>query len=283
MLTNPSTCGLFDRKILEIAAVVHEAGGLLYYDGANLNALLGRVRPGDMGFDVMHVNLHKTFATPHGGGGPGAGPICCNEILAPFMPVPLVKKTKTEPSGSDGEGRYFLGTKADQPNAIGRLSSFAGNTGILMRAYAYALMLGDQGFRRVSAYATLNANYLAFKLKKAGFTITFWERKQAHEFVISVKDIFDETGVRASDFSKRLLDFGFHSPTTYFPLMVPECLLIEPTETETPELLDKFIKAMIVIKTEAYEDSQKLKNAPYTLPATRVDEVTASRKPDLKW
>ncbi|WP_456405409.1 aminomethyl-transferring glycine dehydrogenase subunit GcvPB, partial [Thiolapillus sp.] len=219
MLTNPSTLGVFERRIEEIAALVHEAGGLLYYDGANLNAILGRVRPGDMGFDVIHMNLHKTFSTPHGGGGPGAGPVGVSERLQPFLPIPMV--------GADGRDYHWL-TEEDCPQSIGRLSAFAGNAGVLLRAYVYAKMLGAEGMHRVADYSTLNANYMLKRLMDAGFTAAYPERRATHEFIITLKREAKELGVNAMDFAKRLLDFGMHAPTTYFPLLVPECFLIEP-------------------------------------------------------
>jgi len=274
MLTNPSTLGLFERQIKEIAAIVHEAGGLLYYDGANLNAILGKVKPGDMGFDVVHLNLHKTFSTPHGGGGPGAGPVVVGERLKPFLPIPIV--------GED-RGSYRWLTETDLPQSIGRLSAHMGNVGILLRAYVYARNLGREGMHRVAEFATLNANYLMAELKKAGFDIAFDERRATHEFILTLKRESKELGVSAMDFAKRLLDYGHHAPTTYFPLLVPECFLIEPTETEDRETLDNFIRAMIEIKNEAQEDSEKLKMAPHTMPVKRLDDVKAARELDLIW
>ncbi|HID46205.1 MAG TPA: glycine dehydrogenase subunit 2 [Chromatiaceae bacterium] len=274
MLTNPSTLGVFERRIKEIADRVHEAGGLLYYDGANLNAILGRVRPGDMGFDVIHMNLHKTFSTPHGGGGPGAGPVGVSERLQPFLPIPMVD--------TDGR-RYHWLTEEDRPRSIGRLSAFAGNAGVLLRAYVYAKMLGAEGMHRVADYSTLNANYMLKKLMDAGFTAAYPERRATHEFIITLKKEAKELGVTAMDFAKRLLDYGMHAPTTYFPLLVPECFLIEPTETEAKESLDAFIEAMIRIRDEAQEDSDKVKGAPHTLPVRRLDDVRAARELDLKW
>lgn len=274
MLTNPSTLGVFERRIKEIADIIHQAGGLLYYDGANLNAILGKVRPGDMGFDVIHVNLHKTFSTPHGGGGPGSGAIGVSERLRPFMPVPVVAK--------EGERYRFL-TEADLPQTIGRLSAFAGNAGVLLRAYVYARMLGRTGMPAVADFATLNANYLMVKLKQAGFDAAYPERRASHEFIITLKREARELGVTAMDFAKRLLDYGYHAPTTYFPLLVPECLLIEPTETESKEALDGFVAAMVAIREEAEKDPEQLKGAPYTLPVRRLDDVRAARELDLTW
>ena len=274
MLTNPSTLGLFMRQIKDIAALVHEAGGLLYYDGANLNAILGKVRPGDMGFDVMHLNLHKTFATPHGGGGPGAGPVAVGKRLAPFMPLPVVKKT---------DSGYQWATKQDYPLSIGRLSCFMGNAGILLRAFFYMRVLGKEGLLRVSKYATLNANYLLKELEKAGFTSAYPGRRATHEFIITLSPEKKAWGVSAMDFAKRLLDFGVHAPTTYFPLLVPECLLIEPTETESKEALDDFIMAMKTIRDEAMTNPNLVKDAPFTLPVRRLDDVKAARELDLNY
>jgi glycine dehydrogenase subunit 2 len=274
MLTNPSTLGVFERRIEEIAALIHEAGGLLYYDGANLNAILGKVRPGDMGFDVIHMNLHKTFSTPHGGGGPGAGPVGVSKRLEPFMPLPIV--------GYDGDAYHWI-TEAARPQSIGRLSAFMGNAGVLMRAYIYARMLGREGMHRVADYATLNANYLMARLTAAGFDVAFPGRRATHEFIVTLKRQQKELGITAMDFAKRLLDYNFHAPTTYFPLLVPECLLIEPTETETREELDAFVEAMIKIKQEAENSPALLKEAPHTQPVRRLDEVRAAKQLDLAW
>ena len=274
MLTNPSTLGLFMRQIKEIAALVHQAGGLLYYDGANLNAILGKVRPGDMGFDVMHLNLHKTFATPHGGGGPGAGPVAVGKRLIPFMPLPVVKKT---------ESGYQWATRQDYPQSIGRLSCFMGNASILLRAYFYMCVLGKEGMTRVSEYATLNANYLLKELTRVGFTPAYPKRRASHEFIISLSPEKKAFGITAMDLAKRLLDYGFHAPTTYFPLLVPECLLIEPTETESKEELDAFVQAMGTIRAEAESNPQLLKDAPFTLPVKRLDDVKAARELDLNY
>ncbi|MBD3609007.1 MAG: aminomethyl-transferring glycine dehydrogenase subunit GcvPB [Gammaproteobacteria bacterium] len=274
MLTNPSTVGVFERKIKEIAKIVHDAGGLLYYDGANLNAILGKVKPGDMGFDVIHMNLHKTFSTPHGGGGPGAGPVGVSERLIPFLPVPMVAK--------EGDNYRWL-TEKDRPQTIGRLSAFAGNAGILMRAYIYAKMLGRDGMVRVSEFSTLNANYMMVKLKEAGFEMAYPERRATHEFILTLKKEAKETGAIAMDFAKRLLDYGHHAPTTYFPLLVPECFLIEPTETEDMATLDSFIEVMVKIREEAHTDAEMVKGAPYTMPVKRLDDVKAARELDLKW
>ncbi|NIP13764.1 MAG: aminotransferase class V-fold PLP-dependent enzyme [Pseudomonadales bacterium] len=275
MMTNPSTCGVFERGIESIAAVVHEAGGLLYYDGANLNAILGTVKPGDMGFDVLHMNLHKTFATPHGGGGPGAGPVGVGERLLPFLPVPFVEQ--------DANGAYRWITDAELPTSIGRLSAYAGNAGILLRALAYALMLGRDGMHRVGEYSTLNANYLARRLEDAGFELAYPQRRATHEFIVTFAESARSRDVTAMDFAKRLLDYGVHSPTTYFPLLVPECFLIEPTETETKAELDAFVDALVAIQGEAEADPEWLKGAPYELPVRRLDDVKAARELDLAW
>lgn len=274
MLTNPSTLGVFEKKIQDIQKIVHDAGGLLYYDGANLNAILGRVKPGDMGFDVIHMNLHKTFSTPHGGGGPGAGPVGVATRLLPYMPVPVVTKEN---------GQYRLLVEADIPASIGRMSANNGNAGVLLRAYIYARMLGAEGMHRVAEFATLNANYLLAELQKAGFDIAFPTRRASHEFIITLKKLKDETGVSAMDFAKRLLDYGYHAPTTYFPMLVPECLLIEPTETESRETLDGFVAAMKTIMAEAYATPELVKGAPYTQPVRRLDDVKAARELDLVW
>jgi glycine dehydrogenase subunit 2 len=274
MLTNPSTLGVFERRIEEIAGIVHDAGGLLYYDGANLNAILGKVRPGDMGFDVIHMNLHKTFSTPHGGGGPGAGPVGVNERLEPFLPLPLVDY--------DGD-EYSWMTEKDRSQSIGRLSAFMGNVGVLLRAYVYARLLGREGMHRVAEFATLNANYLMKRLQEAGFDLAFPQRRATHEFIVTLKRQHKEQGVSAMDFAKRLLDFGFHAPTTYFPMLVPECLLIEPTETESREELDGFVAAMAKIKEEAENNPALLHEAPQSQPVRRLDEVRAARELDLRW
>ena len=274
MLTNPSTLGVFERHIREIASIVHEAGGLLYYDGANLNAILGKVRPGDMGFDVIHMNLHKTFSTPHGGGGPGAGPVGVSERLEPFLPVPMV--------GYDGDEYHWI-TESERPQSIGRLSAFMGNAGVLLRAYVYARMLGREGMQRVAEFSTLNANYLMKRLQNAGFDLAFPQRRATHEFIVTLKRQHKEQGVSAMDVAKRLLDYGYHAPTTYFPLLIPECLLIEPTETETREELDGFVAAMTKIQQEAERNPALLHEAPHTQPVRRLDEVRAARELDLRW
>lgn len=276
MMTNPSTCGVFERQIKEIAAVVHKAGGLLYYDGANLNAILGKVKPGDMGFDVLHMNLHKTFATPHGGGGPGSGPVGVGSRLAPFVPTPLVGKRR-----QGGRDFYYWCDEEDIPHTIGNLSAFMGNAGILLRAYAYARLLGREGMHRVGEYATLNANYMARQMQEAGFKLAYPGRRATHEFIITFSSEARELGVNAMDFAKRLLDYGYHAPTTYFPLLIPECWLIEPTETESREEIDGFIDAMKQILKEAGESPEIVRGAPLTMPVKRLDDVKAARELDL--
>ena len=274
MLTNPSTLGVFERDIARIAKIVHKAGGLLYYDGANLNAILGKVRPGDMGFDVIHMNLHKTFSTPHGGGGPGAGAVGVSKRLLPFMPIPLV--------GKKGRKYRWLDER-DLPQSIGRLSAFMGNAGVLLRAYVYARILGREGMHRVAEFAALNANYLQARLRARGFDLAFPTRRASHEFIITLKRQKQEIDLTATDVAKRLLDYGFHAPTIYFPLLVPECLLIEPTETEDKDTLDAFVEAMCAIFEEAKQDIGKLKGAPYTMPVRRLDDVRAVRQLDIRY
>ncbi len=278
MLTNPSTLGIFERNIMQIEKIVHDAGGLLYYDGANLNAILGKVRPGDMGFDVIHLNLHKTFSTPHGGGGPGSGAVGVGERLKPFLPVPVVGKTE-----EDGKGRFHWLTEEEIPQSIGHLSGFMGNAGVLLRAYVYMRLVGKDGMKRIAEFATLNANYLEKRLKDVGFEIAFPTRRASHEFIITLKNEARTLHVNAMDFAKALLDKGFHAPTTYFPLLVPECLLIEPTESETKETVDRFVEAMVEIREEAKVDAEKVKGAPYTTPVRRLDDVKAARQLDLAW
>ena len=274
MLTNPSTLGVFERRIEEVARIVHAAGGLLYYDGANLNAILGKVRPGDMGFDVIHMNLHKTFSTPHGGGGPGAGAVGVGTRLLPFMPIPVV--------GKEGECYRWLAER-DLPQSIGRLSGFMGNAGVLLRAYIYMRMLGRDGMSQVGEFATVNANYLLARLREAGFDAAYPSRRASHEFIITLKRQARELEVTAMDFAKRLLDYGLHAPTTYFPLLVPECLLIEPTETESRETLDAFVSAMTQILAEARQEPERVTSAPHTMPVRRLDDVRAAKQLDLTW
>lgn len=278
MLTNPSTLGVFERNIIEVAKIVHEAGGLLYYDGANLNAILGKVRPGDMGFDVMHMNMHKTFATPHGGGGPGCGPLAANERLRDYLPIPMVGKKAHE----NVETYDWLNTK-DCPKSIGRLSAFMGNVGILLRAYIYIRLLGEQGLKRVGDFSTLNANYLMVKLRDNGYELAYPDRLGAHEFIITLANEKKKFNVSAMDVAKSLLDEGFYAPTTYFPLLVPECLLIEPTETESKQTLDEFILAMQKIKQGIIQEPEKIRSAPSRLPCKRLDEVKAARELELVW
>jgi len=274
MLTNPSTLGVFERKIVQIARIVHDAGGLLYYDGANLNAILGKVRPGDMGFDVIHMNLHKTFSTPHGGGGPGSGAVGVSARLKPFLPLPIV--------GKDG-ARYRWLTERDLPQSIGRLSGFMGNAGVNLRAYIYMRLLGREGMVRVAEFAALNANYLMKRLQALGFEAAYPKRRASHEFIITLKQEQKAYHVSAMDVAKRLLDYGFHAPTTYFPLLVPECLLIEPTETEAKEDLDRFCDALASIREEMQHDPEKLTSAPHTMPVRRLDDVRAAKQLDLIW
>jgi glycine dehydrogenase subunit 2 len=270
MLTNPNTLGLFERDIGPIAKLVHEAGGLLYYDGANLNAIVGRVRPGDMGFDVVHLNLHKTFSTPHGGGGPGAGPVLAGETLVPYLPVPDIVRR------ADG---YHL--DYNRPRTIGRLSGFYGNVGVLVRAYAYILSMGREGLAQVAERAVLNANYLKEKLK-ALYPLAY-DTLCKHEFVLSARTLKERFGVSALDIAKRLLDFGIHPPTVYFPLIVPEALMVEPTETESRESLDAFVAAMTEIRREMEQEPERLRQAPTRTPVGRIDEILAAKRPVLRW
>src|SRR6186713_739908 len=273
MITNPSTLGLFEQRIGELLDAIHEAGALAYMDGANLNAILGRFKPGQAGFDVMHFNVHKTFSTPHGGGGPGAGPVGVGERLMPYLPTPRVLR------GDDGTFR--LERPEERPSSIGRLRSFAGNTGVLVRAYAYIRAHGASGLREVSDDAVLAANYLK-KRVGAAYDIPF-DRACKHEFVASAAGIKAASGVRTLDVAKRLIDKGFHPPTIYFPLTVEEGMLIEPTETETLETLDAFADAILEIAREAREDPELVKSAPHDAPVRRLDEATAARQPNLRW
>jgi len=267
MLTSPNTIGVFEKNILEISKIVHSAGGLLYYDGANLNAILGKTRPGDMGFDIVHVNIHKTFATPHGGGGPGAGPIGVAKKLEDFLPVPILE--------FDGE-KYHL--DYDKPSSIGKVRGFYGNVNVLLKAYAYILSMGADGLEEVAELSVLNANYVARGVLKArGYDLPYSpEKHRKHEFVMSASKLKKETGVRALNISKRLLDHGVHAPTMYFPLIVDEALMVEPTETESKEDLDNFIKAMTGISEEAYENPKAVLEAPRNTTVARVDDVKAS-------
>jgi glycine dehydrogenase subunit 2 len=266
MLTNPNTLGLFETRIGEVARAVHDCGALLYYDGANMNALLGVARPGDMGFDMVHLNLHKTFSTPHGGGGPGAGPVGARGPLADYLPGPRAQ------AGDEG---WRL---VDAPRSIGRMRAFWGNFLVLVRAYAYIRSHGPEGLRRVTEGAVLAANYLRSQV--APLFATPFDRRCMHEFVVSVRNLKEQRGVRAMDVAKRLLDYGFHAPTVYFPLIVEECLMIEPTETETLETLDAFAAALAQIVAEPAETVQ---SAPHSTPTGRLDEARAARRPVLSW
>ncbi|MGE5381670.1 MAG: aminomethyl-transferring glycine dehydrogenase subunit GcvPB [Methylocystaceae bacterium] len=270
MLTNPNTLGLFEQQITEIARMVHEAGGLLYYDGANTNGIMGVARPGDMGFDVVHLNLHKTFATPHGGGGPGSGPIGVKSHLVPFLPVPLVEKN---------ENGYSL--DYDQPQSIGKVQGFYGNFSILVRAYCYILALGGEGLREACENAVLNANYIRYHLQDT-YTIPY-NRLCKHEFVATGKPFKKEYGASTLDIAKRLLDYGYHPPTIYFPLIIDEAIMVEPTETESKETLDQYIQTMKQIADEIKENAQMVISAPYKTAAGRMDEVKAARNPVLRW
>lgn len=270
MLTNPNTLGIFDENIEEIVKIVHDAGGLAYYDGANMNAIMGICRPGDMGFDVMHFNLHKTFSTPHGGGGPGSGPVAVKQHLERFLPQPRIRR--------NDEGHFYL--DGDCPDSIGRVRSFYGNVGVCIKAYCYIRQLGAEGLTEASKHAVLNANYLLSRLRGA-YDVPY-DRKCMHEFVLSAARQRKQ-GVKAGDIAKRLLDYGVHPPTMYFPLIVSEALMIEPTETESLEALDAFADAMLAIAEECEKDKDKVIGAPYTTVVGRLDEVRAARKPDLRW
>jgi glycine dehydrogenase subunit 2 len=269
MLTNPNTLGIFEEDIAEIAETVHDVGGLLYYDGANLNPIMGKIRPGDMGFDIVHMNIHKTFGTPHGGGGPGSGPIGVCKELGKFLPVPQI-------AYSEKRRRYFL--DYNRPESIGKIRGFYGNVAVLVRAYAYILSMGGEGLEEAAEISVLNANYLMKRLKEIrGFELPYAEgRLRKHECVFSVKPMFKETGVRAMDVAKRILDYGMHSPTTYFPLIVDEALMIEPTESVEKEELDRFADVLKKISAEAYSNPDLVKKAPYHAAVTRLDEVKAS-------
>jgi glycine dehydrogenase subunit 2 len=264
MLTNPSTLGLFDESIEEVAAIFHDAGSLLYYDGANLNAVCGISRPGDMGFDIVHINLHKTFAQPHGGGGPGGGPVVVRERLEPFLPVPAVV--------TDGE---VFRLDFDRPQSIGKVRGFGGPFGVFVRSYAYIRTYGP-ALREMSEVAVLNANYLLARLRP-GYDVPY-DRLCMHEFVLSARTLKREHGITALDVAKRLMDYGFHPPTIYFPLVVPEALMIEPTETEPKERLDAFVEAMLAIAAEAADNPELLHEAPHSRPVRRLDEVKAARR-----
>ncbi|MEE8638582.1 MAG: aminomethyl-transferring glycine dehydrogenase subunit GcvPB [Candidatus Margulisiibacteriota bacterium] len=271
MLTNPNTLGLFDEHILEVADIIHKAGGLLYYDGANANATLGICRPVDLGFDVAHFNLHKTFSAPHGCGGPGSGPVGVNKKLEPFLPVPRVVK----------KGKGFELRASNFEKSIGKVHGFHGNINVIVKAYAYVRSLGAKGLREVAENAVLNANYLMNRLKE--YYYLPYDRTCQHEFVISAKWQKEKYGIKALDIAKRLLDYGFHPPTIYFPLIVEEALMIEPTETESKETLDAFCEAMIKIAKECETDPELVKTAPHTTPVKRLDEAKAARELDLRY
>jgi glycine dehydrogenase subunit 2 len=270
MITNPNTVGLFDPQIGEIAEILHAKGALLYLDGANMNAVMGMTRPGDFGVDIMHYNTHKTFSTPHGGGGPGAGPIACREFLSPYLPTPQVVKL------ADGSYDWEL----DRPKSIGKVRSYYGQIGVLVRAFTYIRGLGAEGLRKASERAVISSNYLAARLRE--FYDLPYEPPFAHEFVIS-GDRQKNEGVRALDIAKRLIDYGFHPPTMYWPEIVSECIMIEPTESESLATLDRFCEAMIRIASEVSEDPEMLRHAPHTMPVARLDEVAAARNPNLRW
>ncbi|KAF0133519.1 MAG: gcvPB [Candidatus Saganbacteria bacterium] len=271
MLTNPNTLGLFDEHILDIVEVIHKAGGIVYYDGANANANLGVCRPADIGFDIAHFNLHKTFSTPHGGGGPGAGPVGANKKLEPFLPVPRVVK----------DGGKFILSENLFPKSIGRVHEFNGNINVILKAYAYIKSLGASGLKQVSEKAVKNANYMMGKLKD--YYYLPYDRTCQHEFVISAIWQKEKYGIKALDIAKRLIDYGFHPPTIYFPLIVEEALMIEPTETESIKTLDQFISAMISIAKECETNPEIIKSAPHNTPVRRLDEAKAARDPDLKY
>jgi glycine dehydrogenase subunit 2 len=280
MLTNPNTLGLFDRNIEEIARIVHGVGATLYYDGANLNAVMGIARPGDMGFDIVHFNLHKTFTQPHGGGGPGAGPIAVSDRIEPFLPRPQVVRR----DGANGAGPRF-DLDDDRPKSIGKLRGFQGNFGTFVRAYAYIRSLGGDGLKEASEVAVLNANYLRARLAEQGigeYLPIAFDRTCMHEFVLSGTGARDKLGVRTLDIAKRLLDHRIHPPTVYFPLLVEEALMIEPTETEPKERLDGFVDALRSILAEAADDPEILRNAPYTTPVRRLDEAGAAKRPVVR-
>jgi len=281
MLTNPNTLGLFEENVLEVCEIVHECGGLMYGDGANMNALLGIAKPGDLGFDVLHYNLHKTFSTPHGGGGPGSGPVGASERLAKYLPGPITVKAERQTSNVKRKISNLQLYSLEMPQAsIGRVKAFYGNFGVLVKAYTYIRMLGSEGLRQVSEDAVLAANYLLARLKEV-YPLPY-DRSCMHEFVLS-GPLPQAPDVHTLDIAKRLMDYGFHPPTVYFPLIVPEALMIEPTETESKETLDAFAEAMLKIAEEAQENPDLLHEAPQTTPVTRLDEVRAARHPKLRW
>jgi glycine dehydrogenase subunit 2 len=280
MLTNPSTLGMFEPNIREISRIVHDLGATLYYDGANLNAVMGKSRPGDMGFDIVHFNLHKSFTQPHGGGGPGAGPIAVSDRIEPYLPRPQVVRRE----GSNGAGEFY-DLDFDRPKSIGRLRGFQGNFGVFVRSYAYILSLGGDGLTEASETAVLNANYLLAALKQRGVAEHLpaaYDRLCMHEFVLSGAPMKRNLGIRTLDLAKRLLDYGYHPPTVYFPLIVEEALMVEPTETETKETLDAFADAIAAILREAGEDPEKVRNAPYSTPVRRLDEAGAAKRPVIR-
>src|SRR2546429_3611476 len=270
MITNPNTLGIFEKNILEIAKIVHQAGGLLYYDGANFNPLLGKVRPGDMGFDIVHLNLHKTFATPHGGGGPGAGPVGVTKELERYLPVPLIE--------FDGKNYYY---NYDVPDTVGKIRAFHGNIGILVRAYAYIMSLGAEGLMTVAETAVLNTNYILSRILASGTYDLPFARARKHEFVLSAMKLYDSTGVRAMDLAKRMLDKGVHAPTTYFPQIVDEALMVEVPETESLADLDQLVEALLGVFREAQTSPELLRDAPHYASVTRIDDVKASHPKTL--
>ncbi|HZI91393.1 MAG TPA: aminomethyl-transferring glycine dehydrogenase subunit GcvPB, partial [Thermoleophilaceae bacterium] len=298
MLTNPNTLGLFDRNIEEIASIVHDVGATLYYDGANLNAVMGISRPGDMGFDIVHYNLHKTFTQPHGGGGPGAGPIAVSDRMEPFLPRPQVVRSETGNGSRPLSGRSaarssngrapneaYFALDNDRPKSIGKLRGFTGNFGVFVRSYAYICSLGAEGLREASETAVLNANYLRARLAEEGvgeYLPIAFDRICMHEFVLSGKGARDKLGIKTLDIAKRMLDHGVHPPTVYFPLLVEEALMIEPTETEPKERLDHFADVVRSILAEAAEDPEIARNAPYTTPVRRLDEAGAAKRPVVR-
>ncbi|WP_026478291.1 aminomethyl-transferring glycine dehydrogenase subunit GcvPB [Alkaliphilus transvaalensis] len=270
MLTNPSTLGLFEKNIKEIAEIIHGAGGLLYYDGANMNAIMGYTRPGDMGFDIVHLNLHKTFTTPHGGGGPGSGPVGVKDFLESYLPVPVIEK-------QDNKYKFQYALE----NTVGKVKSFYGNFAMLVRAYTYILTMGHDGLKEVSEIAVLNANYLKEKLKK--FYDLPYDLLCKHEFVLSGKSIKKKYGISTMDIAKRIIDYGMHPSSVYFPLVIEEAMMIEPTETESKQTLDEYIEIMTKVAKEVIESPELLKDAPHHAPLKRLDEVTAARNPIIKW
>jgi glycine dehydrogenase subunit 2 len=269
MLTNPNTLGIFDSDIVEIAQLVHQAGALLYYDGANMNAIMGKARPGDMGFDIVHLNLHKTFSTPHGGGGPGSGPVGVKQSLQRFLPIPRIMKKQ--------DSYYFEYTA---PDSIGKIKAMYGNSSVLLKAYVYILLMGGNGLQEASEIAVLNANYMKKKLVESKFYDLPYQDLRKHEFVLSAERLLSTKGIRAADIAKRLLDYGLHPPTIYFPLIVKEALMIEPTESESKKTLDLYVDALLRI---AQEDPQTVKNSPQNTTVQRIDEIGAVKNPILTW